>query len=251
MTKAGDRKLVARAEHLASNERIYGVVLKLLARLEPGRLLDAPSGPGLLSHKVATQGFKPLAADIDKQLFILPWLEYRQIDLNGKLPFKKGQFDCVVCIEGIEHVENQYLLIREFARTIKPGGRLLLTTPNISNLSSRFYALLSGFDSAAPQPLDPATEPPYMEHINPIALPKLEYAMARAGLEIEIVAASHLRKGSILLTVLAYPWLLLAGSWALLRARGRQGRINRRSLQRLLSLPALCGGVLVVQAVKK
>ena len=40
-------------------------------------------------------------------------------------------YDLILCIEGIEHIEQQYQapLIKAFYDALKPGGRLLITTP--------------------------------------------------------------------------------------------------------------------------
>lgn len=55
-----------------------------------------------------------------------------------------GQFDLVVNLAAIEHVFDSDNLLR-FAHTVlKPGGLLLVNTPNISFLSYRMYALFSG-----------------------------------------------------------------------------------------------------------
>ena len=55
-----------------------------------------------------------------------------------------GKFDIVVNLAAIEHVFNSDNLLR-FAHTVlKPGGILLVNTPNISFLSYRIYSLFSG-----------------------------------------------------------------------------------------------------------
>ncbi|MFY2655496.1 methyltransferase domain-containing protein [Achromobacter xylosoxidans] len=50
--------------------------------------------------------------------------------------------DIVVCQEGIEHLPNQLLALQEFHRVLKPGGTLVITTPNISNLVGRLANLV-------------------------------------------------------------------------------------------------------------
>ena len=40
------------------------------------------------------------------------------------------QFDVAICTENIEHILNDFKLVRDIADCLKPGGRLLLTTPN-------------------------------------------------------------------------------------------------------------------------
>lgn len=59
-------------------------------------------------------------------------------------PFANAAFDYVLSREGIEHFEDQAHLINECARVLKPGGCLVVTTPNITNLRARLSYLLTG-----------------------------------------------------------------------------------------------------------
>ena len=43
----------------------------------------------------------------------------------------KGRFDVAICCEVIEHVLNDAKLMQDIAACLVPGGRLLLTTPNV------------------------------------------------------------------------------------------------------------------------
>lgn len=63
---------------------------------------------------------------------------------NWPLPFADGTFDVVTCLEGVEHAHDPFLLLREFARLLRSGGMLILSTPNIHNLRSRLKFLLRG-----------------------------------------------------------------------------------------------------------
>ncbi len=45
------------------------------------------------------------------------------------IPFADGSFDGAICIEVLEHAEHPERLLRETARTLKPGATLLLTVP--------------------------------------------------------------------------------------------------------------------------
>jgi len=47
-----------------------------------------------------------------------------------RIPSLRSDYDVVICLECIEHVLNDRKLVRDIADRLKPGGRLLLTTPN-------------------------------------------------------------------------------------------------------------------------
>jgi len=49
---------------------------------------------------------------------------------GGTLPFKGSSFDNVVCVDVIEHVENDGCLVREISRVTMKGGTLVLCVPN-------------------------------------------------------------------------------------------------------------------------
>ena len=50
----------------------------------------------------------------------------------------KGQFDVVLCTENIEHLIDDFRLMRAMAACLKPGGRLLLTAPQLRRIPQNF-----------------------------------------------------------------------------------------------------------------
>lgn len=56
------------------------------------------------------------------------------------LPFESGSFDWIVSTEVIEHVADIARYIPEFRRVLRPGGRMLVTTPDITSIPSSFPA---------------------------------------------------------------------------------------------------------------
>ncbi|MBI3304622.1 MAG: class I SAM-dependent methyltransferase, partial [Deltaproteobacteria bacterium] len=67
------------------------------------------------------------------------------VDLLQRLPYNDASSDLVLLVEVIEHLENHRIALGELARVLKPGGVLILTTPNIMRLNSRFHFFWSGY----------------------------------------------------------------------------------------------------------
>jgi SAM-dependent methyltransferase len=48
----------------------------------------------------------------------------------GHLPFPDGHFDMVISRSVIEHLEDPVQVFREFSRVLRPGGKVVVITPN-------------------------------------------------------------------------------------------------------------------------
>ncbi len=117
---------------------------ELFSSMPAGTILDIPAGDGVESRELAAMGFRPVLADLFAPAHGFDGLRFVEADANRFFPFRSESFDYVLSREGIEHLEYQAQFIRECARVLKPGGRLVLTTPNVLHLHSRLSYLLSG-----------------------------------------------------------------------------------------------------------
>ena len=60
-----------------------------------------------------------------------PWAARVEVNLDrAPFPLADASADLVLGVEVIEHVENPRAFVRELARIVRPGGRVLITTPN-------------------------------------------------------------------------------------------------------------------------
>ena len=104
-------------------------------------LLDAGCGNGAFAIGAARRGYRTLGLTSeerscsDAQAYAsicgvadarFEVADLRRLDQRGNL---NGKFDVVVCLEVIEHVLDDRKLVCDLGRCLKPGGRLLLTTP--------------------------------------------------------------------------------------------------------------------------
>jgi SAM-dependent methyltransferase len=61
------------------------------------------------------------------------------------IPVSDGAFDVILCTEVLEHVPEPIRAIREMARILRPGGRMLLTAPLGSHLHQEPYHFYGGY----------------------------------------------------------------------------------------------------------
>jgi SAM-dependent methyltransferase len=61
------------------------------------------------------------------------------------IPLPSGCLDAILCTEVIEHVADPMAVVTEFARLLKPGGTLWLTSPLLSHLHMEPYHYYGGF----------------------------------------------------------------------------------------------------------
>ena len=172
---------------------IHETVARILDPFPRGNLLDVPAGEGALSARLAEAGFAVQACDLYPEIFKLTDVQVRRGDLSGALPYPDSEFRYITCLEGLEHIENPYQAIREFARLLAPGGRLIISVPNILNIEERVKWLLHGYTSHF-KPISQdhlrmrheqwGEKEEVALHINPIGYAELRYVLEKYGFEV-------------------------------------------------------------------
>ena len=100
------------------------------------RVLDAACGEGYGSALLADFAASVVGVDVSSDAiehaqdrYQAEGLEFRQADCLA-LPFGDDEFECIASFETLEHLEEQEQLLSEFRRVLKPGGFLLISTPD-------------------------------------------------------------------------------------------------------------------------
>lgn len=212
-------------------------------------VLDAPCGEGALVAALLQKGYNACGADIDPAAAPLLGRAFRRADLTDPLPWPADSFDAVLSIEGIEHLENRLAYLRELHRVLKPGGTLILTTPNIVSLRSRVRFFGSGFYHGDSRPLREAERHP-LHHIALGTYADLHYGLRTSGLEPTGIGHTHIKPISYAYGWLA-PWMWIYTAIAFRKEKDpAQREVNREILAALFSPSLLFGENLLITARK-
>ena len=111
--------------------------------------LEAGCGEGYGAALLARVAGRVVALDYDAATAAHAAAAYPQVAVLranlAALPVRTGAFDVVVSLQVIEHLWDQPGFVRGCARVLRPGGRLLLTTPNRLTFSPGRDAPLNPF----------------------------------------------------------------------------------------------------------
>jgi SAM-dependent methyltransferase len=214
-----------------------------------GAVLDAPCGEGALSAALQKEGFEVTSLDINPKAGATLGTRFQVADLNRTLPVADDSFDLVLSVEGIEHLENPHFFLREVNRVMKAGGRLILTTPNITALRSRVRFFGSGFFHRDSMPLNESARHG-LHHIGLCTFPQLRYDLHTLGFQLQEVSSTHSKPVSYVYAIFV-PWMYL---YTLIAFRKEKDKIqrerNREILRTLFSSALLFGENLLLVARK-
>ncbi len=118
----------------------------LIGALPAGRMLDVGCTTGDWALHWRGRGWDVAGIDIDRAYVDAArerGLDARLCDLNVEpVPFPDASFDLVFAGEVIEHLVDTDGFLREMGRMVRPGGHLLITTPNLVSFENRVRVLL-------------------------------------------------------------------------------------------------------------
>ena len=237
----------ARFSHVGNFTGYMQVVAGYFGRQPDGKkILDLPAGNGLLADALRESGHTVVCCDINRERS-----DYRYVDMAAPLPFGDGEFDAVICLEGLEHLVDPVQLIGELSRVTRARGEIVVSTPNVISIYSRLHQLFTG----APYQFNPGAVPEVAPreaadrgHIFPLSFYQLAYLFGQHGARVNAVLGDRYKKKALMplyLVLLPFAWL---ASWALFVRGGdpRYAGRNRELLRQGFTLPVLFSRSLIL-----
>ncbi len=212
-------------------------------------ILDVPAGNGLVVDRLKALGHNAIGGDINdaRDGFV-------RVNMEKPFPFEDCSFDAITCLEGIEHVLDGYKLLAEMVRTLRPGGTLVVSTPNVMNVYSRFWYFLYGYPfQFPPHAIQHVTKERAIDrgHINPMSYLRMRYLLESLGAEVVDIMGDRAKKKHLLPLLMP---IFFVG-WLLGRKHRRREDGKNKNLQsvskHLRSKPLLLSRSLILVAKKK
>ena len=185
-----------------SADPIYRAVAAALAGRNPGSgtLVDLGCGGGRLWDFVRDRFQRYVGVDAVRYDGFPADGEFHRLDLDrGQAPLPDGTGDVVAAVETIEHLENPRAFAREVVRLCRPGGWVVITTPNQLSLLSKLTLVVKNEFNAFRATSYPA-------HLTALLAVDLLRIAGECGLTAAAIAYTH--SGRIPGTAWHYPgWL--------------------------------------------
>ena len=114
-------------------------ILRELGDIRDRKVLDIGCEAGYISLKLLKKGAHPVSFDLCKpalkkfkeKLSNMPDAHAAPfVAIAQAIPLKSNSVDAVVCTEVLEHAPYADICIKEMARVVKPGGKVVITFPN-------------------------------------------------------------------------------------------------------------------------
>ena len=162
-------------------------------------MVDVGCGRGDLWSDLRPRFSRCIGVDAARYPGLPPGMELCEAQLDLPIPLPDAIADLVVCVETIEHLENPRALMRELTRLARPGGWLIVTTPNQLSLLSLMTLIVK-------QRFGHFQDVHYPAHLTALLAVDLQRMAAECGLEE--AAIHYTMSGRIAFTGRHYPRFL-------------------------------------------
>ena len=151
------------------------------AGLRPGeRVLDVGAKRGGLGLRLRDVEYVGLdLSEENVRAAAASGLDVRQADVTQPLPLADAEFDCVFCLELLEHLPSPLAVLAEIRRVVKPDGRAVVSVPSPYSWVEVYRELFRRHDPEG--------------HLNAFTTPVMRYLAALAGFRLERTLGTSVR----------------------------------------------------------
>jgi SAM-dependent methyltransferase len=222
---------------------------ELIEKDQNSKIVDIPCGSGAFIQRLKDSDYKNILGIDINNILEIEHSDFIKGDMTQTLPLETKSVDVLLCIDGIEHISNQYGFVAEVNRVLKSGGKFIISTPNISSLRSRWKWLTTGHHHKCDTPLD-ENNPSPLHHINLISFQDIRYLLHTNGFIIDRIATNRIKFVSWLYMFFVPISYFLT---SLIYKKEKQGTaaLKKEIKRAMFSRPVLFGETLIVRAVKK
>lgn len=137
---------------MRANPALHEEALRILTRhsASGARVIDIGSGQGAFAARLRDNGYSVISVDKNPSDFRASGVDFVAVDFDSSEQIEafgrdhREGYDVAVGMEVIEQVENPWEYCRFLFSLVRPGGVVLLTTPNAESIQSRMDFLFSG-----------------------------------------------------------------------------------------------------------
>ena len=125
------------------HEAVFDSFLKLNLE-KKSSILILGAGAGAFDQRLIDHGYKNITStELILENYLAKGVNLTEFDLNRDFS-SLGKFDCIIALEIIEHLENQFHFIKCVKNCLKDKGVFYLSTPNVESTFSRAKFFMLG-----------------------------------------------------------------------------------------------------------
>lgn len=244
---------MAKPMYIATHEKVCTLVRRLIP---PGaKILEVSCGSGRNLAVLREAGYTVRGTNFSQHDMFAQGLDIDLgVDVMKSLPYEDDSFDCVLLCDVIEHLSDHAATVENLSRIVKPGGRLIVITPNTNRINSRLHFLFTGFLKVKRSFIgfDVPADQAWAFHNYPPHLPTFIYLLHSQGLDTTLDAI-EVKPKSVFMWLLFFPMIYLITRYKLFRSEKflRDTPAAKHLMQLVTSWPALNGEAIVFNSTKR
>jgi len=141
----GDHYVYKKSDPYSSHAQI----LQWVEQERPAEVLEFGTATGYLSSEMAKLGCDVTGVEQDAEMAELARPHCNKLIVGDieNLEFSElGQYDAVIFGDVLEHLRDPQMVLKNVTKVLKPGGKVLMSLPNVANIWVRLNLLFGRFN---------------------------------------------------------------------------------------------------------